>query len=69
MPQASLDLDEREGHRLWGAVLMLRSLYPSPDKWNSEVMSAITALFDEYKDDIDLHHIAFPEDWKKQLSR
>lgn len=66
---SGLGLSEREGHRLWGATLMLRSLYPSPDKWNAEVIPAITALFDEYKDDIDLHHIAFPENWKDQLSR
>ncbi|MEZ3433303.1 MAG: Abi family protein [Lachnospiraceae bacterium] len=64
---SGLGLDEREGHRLWGAVLMLRSLYPFPDKWNSEVIPAIFALFDEYKDDLDLRYIAFPKDWKDQL--
>lgn len=64
-----LNLTEREGRRLWGAVFMLRSLYPSPDQWNAEVIPAVTALFEEYKDDISLRHIAFPEDWKTQLSR
>lgn len=64
---SGLDLTEREGHRLWGAVLMLRSLYPSPGQWDSEVAPAVVALLDEYKDDIRLHHIAFPEDWRNQL--
>lgn len=66
---SGLNLSEREGHRLWGAVLMLRSLYPSTDTWNSEVVPTITALMDEYINDISLCHIAFPEDWKYQLSR
>ena len=35
---SGLSLTEWEGRRLWGAVLMLRSLYKSSDKWNSEVV-------------------------------
>lgn len=66
---SGLGLGEREGHRLWGVMLMLRSLYPSASTWNSEFLPAIYALFDEYKEGISLHHMAFPEDWKTQLSR
>lgn len=65
---SGLNLSEREGRRLWGAVLMLHSLYPSPNQWNSEVIPAITDLFEEYKDDIRLCHIAFPEDWEDRIS-
>ena len=66
---SGLNLNNREGHRLWGAVLMLHSLYPSADTWNSEFLSTMITLFDEYKNDINLHHIAFPNDWKAKLSR
>ena len=66
---SGFDLNDWQGHHLWGAVLVLRSLYPSAERWNSEFLSAMTSLFDEYKDDIKLYHIAFPDDWKAQLSR
>lgn len=53
--------------RLWGAMLSVKALYPYEKKWNTEFMPAIEALFEEYKDDIDLYHLAFPEDWVNQL--
>lgn len=53
--------------RLWGAILSIRALYPSPEKWNREVMPLIAALFKEHENDVDLYHIAFPRDWEKQL--
>lgn len=49
--------------RLWGAVLALKGLYPDIGKWNSEVLPAISALFEEYAGEISLSHIAFPENW------
>ena len=66
---SGLNLSERERRRLWGEVLMLRSLYPSVEKWNTEFIPAIIALIDEYKADINFYHIAFPEDWEKRLLR
>lgn len=66
---ARLDLSEQDSRRLWGVVLVVRDLYPSAEMWNSEVIPKIASLFDEYKSDINLRHIAFPEDWKTQLSR
>ena len=58
---------ESAKRRLWGAILALKELYPDSSKWNSEVLPAMTALFDEYSEDIELYHIAFPEDWKNCL--
>lgn len=66
---SGLNLSERESWRLWGAVLLLRSIYPSADRWNFEFIPAINALFEEYKDNINLYHIAFPDDWKDKLPR
>ena len=66
---ARLDLDEHDSRRLWGAVLVVRDLYPSSDKWDFEFIPQIEALIDEYQHDIDLHHIAFPDNWKDQLFR
>lgn len=55
--------------RLWGAVLSLKELYPSAEKWNAEFIPALTSLFDEYKNYINLYHIAFPKDWATQLKK
>jgi abortive infection bacteriophage resistance protein len=55
--------------RLWGAMLSVKALYPSAEKWNSEFMPEIEALFEEYKDDINLYHLAFPNDWAAQLKK
>ncbi len=62
-------LSENEKRRLWGAILTVKALYPSIEKWNNEFMPAIEALFEEYKADIDLKHIAFPQNWAEQLKK
>ena len=49
--------------------MAVRSLYPNKDKWNNEFMPAMTALFDEYADVIELRHIGFPEDWEDKMRR
>lgn len=56
-------------HQLWGAVLAVRELYPHTSKWNSEILPQLSALFDEYQDDISLRHIGFPQDWEHKLRK
>lgn len=63
------DIDERQKRRLWGAVLSVRALYPSAEKWNKEFMPRIKSLFKEYKDDINLFHLAFPKKWEEKLKK
>ena len=50
-----------------GAMLALRGLYPEPEKWNAAVMPGISALFEEYQEDISLEHMGFPDDWEDRL--
>lgn len=64
---AGFDIPEPAKRRLWGAVLMLRTLYPNKDRWNREVLPALEALFEAYREDIDLYHMAFPSDWAERL--
>lgn len=64
---SGLNATLEQKRRLWGAVLVVRELFPSAHKWNTEFVPSINELYDEYKEDIDLHHIAFPSDWKDQL--
>lgn len=66
---AGIDLADNAKRRLWGAVLVLKNLYPDSSKWNTEVLLPIQALFDEYAEDIDLYHMAIPADWQEQLRK
>jgi len=63
------NITEPVKRRLWGAILSLKALYPSIEKWNTEFISSIKRLFDEYKNDIHLYHLAFPKDWLSQLEK
>lgn len=66
---AGINLADNAKRRLWGAVLVLKNLYPDVSKWNTEVLLPIQALFEEYAEDIDLYHMAFPTDWQAQLRK
>lgn len=66
---ANVSADYRQIRRLWGAMLALKSLYPDSEKWNTEVLQHLNALFDEYREDIILRHIGFPDDWLQQLKK
>lgn len=66
---ANVDADYRQQSRLWGAVLALKALYPDTEKWNTEVLLQLNALFDEYREDIVLRHIGFPEDWIQRFKK
>lgn len=66
---AGINLVDNTKRRLWGAVLVLKNLYPDVSKWNTEVLLPIQALFEEYAEDIELYHMAFPADWQEQLRK
>jgi len=66
---AGLSISEAAKRRLWGAILALKELYPDRDKWNSEVLTAIKVLFENYHGYINLYHIAFPNDWDDRLKK
>lgn len=66
---SGLNISDEQKRRLWGAILVVRALYPSSGNWNNEFIPRIKALFEEYKDDICLSHLAFPYDWEKKLVR
>jgi len=57
-------VDEFSGRRLFAALMAVRALYPSTEKWNNAFIPAMSALLGEYSDAIILRHIGFPEDWE-----
>lgn len=64
---SGFSISDAEKRRLWGTVLSVKSLYPSNEKLNNEFLPNLEALFEEYKDDIELYHLAFPADWADKL--
>ena len=66
---ASLNLPESQKRRLWGIILVMKHVYPNEDKWNCEFLPLLCKLFDEYKNYINLYHLAFPNDWTEQLKK
>ncbi len=53
--------------RLWGYLNVLKNLYPHKQKWNDVVVPRIIRIFDLFSGDIDLFHIAFPDNWKELI--
>ena len=46
-----------------------QALYPDASKWNSEILAHLCAIFDEYREDIDLKQMGFPKDWENQIKK
>ncbi len=66
---AGINLPDGQKRRLWGAVLALKAVYPDANKWNTEILPELAALFEEYSNDIDLYHLAFPKNWETLLHK
>lgn len=66
---ANINVGKNAERRLWGNIQAIKNLYPDTQKWNTVIIKKLVKLFDEYKQDIDLFHIAFPENWKELLSK
>ena len=62
-------LDKNSERRLFGALMALCKLYPDEKKWNTEIVTALTALIEESQNEVNLWHIGFPKDWECLLLR
>lgn len=67
IPATPKNLGITLGRTLFDNIMVLKFLYPDNNRWNHEFLSVMTALIDEYMDDIELSHIGFPNDWKRWL--
>ena len=48
-------------------ILVLKFLYPYPERWIKSVLTPLYALIEEFKDSIKMKDIGFPENWKDVL--
>lgn len=53
--------------RLFSQLYMLKHMYPNKELWNELFFDKLLQLIDHYKDDINLCHIGFPENWIELL--
>jgi len=67
IPANLSEVDKTSERSLFGAVCALKALYYDKDKWNDEIFSGIENLLNIYKNDINLKHIGFSENWKEKL--
>lgn len=56
-----------ENDRLFAAVYVSKRLFDPRKDWNNDFIAGLQSLVDQYKDDIDLGRIGFPQDWLKVL--
>lgn len=64
---AGLALEEQSKRRFWGGLMALKALFPFPDKWKSEFAPQLMSLMEEFKEDVVLSHLGFPDGWQNQL--
>ncbi len=67
LPKLPPDNKFNVNHKLFTQIMVLKFLYPEPEKWNENQFAKIKALIEEYKNDISLKHIGFPENWEEIL--
>ncbi len=65
----NIDVPETAMRKLWGAIQAVRLLYPNKQKWNEEIILTMQKVFNSYADDIDLAHMAFPNDWAERIKK
>lgn len=66
---ANIEVEDNAKRKLWGIIQAVKALYPDTKKWNKEIIPTLENLFNNYKDDIELHHIAFPDNWVELIKK
>ena len=66
---AGFKTEGKDRYRLWTIMQSVKGLYYDAGKWNTSILKPMVNLFKEYKDDINLAHIAFPLNWVDLLTK
>jgi len=56
-------VNKQSERRLFASIMAVREMYSDVDKWNNELLIAISALIDEYRDTVQLRYMGFPTNW------
>mgnify|MGYP004560723235 FL=1 len=66
---ANIDVEDNARRKLWGIIQAVKALYPNTKKWNEKIIPTLEKLFCSYRNDIELHHIGFPNNWVELLKK
>lgn len=66
-PLTPLGFSYELSQQVFDYILVLRFLYPYPERWIAVLVTPLQALLDEYSDCIKLKHLGFPDNWCKIL--
>ena len=65
MPRMPQDFVYEPDRSLFSQLLVLKFLYPDGREWVFKLMTVLKPLIAEYREDISMDHIGFPEDWEE----
>lgn len=68
LPAMPKDCLLKADRKLFTQLMVLKYLYPSPQKWVSKFVTPLKAMIEQYENDISLKHIGFPDNWEELLS-
>ena len=66
---AGFENNDRDKYKLWTTMQAVKELYYDAEKWNASILRPMIDLFEEYKYDINLKHMAFPSNWIDLLTK
>lgn len=68
VPRMPQDFVYEPDRSLFSQLLVLKFLYPDGREWVFKLMTVLKPLIAEYREDISMDHIGFPEDWEEILT-
>ncbi|MCC8104982.1 MAG: Abi family protein [Clostridiales bacterium] len=63
LPKMPESADFKANRKLFTQIMVIRFLYPEKDKWNANVLVELEVIIEEYRNDISLKHVGFPDNW------
>lgn len=67
LPSMPKDIMFDVDRKLFTQLMVLKSLYPTPQKWHTKFLEPLKAMIEEYDKDISLKDIGFPMSWEEIL--
>ncbi|WP_338990744.1 Abi family protein [Fusobacterium polymorphum] len=68
MPKKAKEYNKQTG-KIFNYVIVMKYLFLDNEDWNTYVLPRFEYIFDDFKDDVDLKCIGFPDDWKNILTK
>ena len=68
MPKKAKEYNKQTG-KIFDYVIVMKYLFLDNEDWNTYVLPRLEYIFDDFKNNIDLKCIGFPDDWKNILTK